>query len=47
MDKLIEQIIMQMPVVAILLYNNIRQEKRLDDLLESVLDCLNLQKKED
>lgn len=42
MDKLVEQIILQMPVVGILLYNNIRQEKRLDYLLQATLNCLKL-----
>jgi len=46
MDKLIEQVILQFPVVLILLYNNFQQDKRFSELLETLLDCLNPQKNE-
>ena len=45
MESLIEQIILQMPVVAVLLFIVFKQEKRMDDLMDSVLNCLNSQKK--
>ena len=47
MDGLLEQVVIQFPVVVILLYNNIRQEKRMDALMQSVLNCLNSQKKDE
>lgn len=45
MNELIEQLIMQFPVIAIMLFIMGKQEKRMDDLMDSVLNCLNSQKK--
>jgi hypothetical protein len=47
MDKLIEQVILQAPTVAVLVYIVGQQEKRMNELMQTVLDCLSLQKKED
>ena len=45
MDKLIEQIILQAPTVAVLVYIVAQQEKRMNDLMQTVLNCLDSQKK--
>jgi hypothetical protein len=44
MDKLIEQIILQAPTVAVLVYIVREQERRMNELMDSVLDCLNSRK---
>ena len=47
MDKLIEQVILQAPTVAVLVYIVAQQEKRMNDLMQTVLDCLKLKEKDD
>lgn len=44
MDKLIEQIVLQAPSVVVLLYIMKEQEKRMNALMETVIDCLNSKK---
>jgi hypothetical protein len=47
LEEIVKQIILQMPVVAILLYNNVRQDERFNDLLESLLKCIESKEKAD
>ena len=47
MEKLIEQVILQAPTVAVLVYIVAQQEKRMNDLMQTVLNCLNSKEKTD
>lgn len=47
MESLIEQVVLQFPVVAILVYIMQKQEARMDDLMADIRNCLNSQKKDD
>jgi hypothetical protein len=47
MDKLIEQIILQAPTVAVLVYIVREQERRMNELMDSVLECLKTRKSEE
>jgi hypothetical protein len=46
-DELLKQVILQFPAVLILLYIMKNQEKRLDDMDEKYLDCLDSLKNDD
>jgi len=47
LEEIVKQVIIQFPVVAILLYNNVRQDERFTNLLEALLKCLDSKIKTD